>query len=104
MIPWVVALVALFGCSVVASSKVVLRNSAQMNGDCDCSTQIENEGAPMLVAKRYTPGTTNGSSMSFGLRLAAPQRIGIDQSGERFELTRHGGVVQGRAPPLGVCC
>ena len=102
MIPWVVALVALFGCSVVASPTAVLRNSAQINGDCDCSSQSEDEGAPMFVVDRYTPGIANGSSSSFGLRLPAPQRIGIDPGRERFEFTRRGGLVHGRAPPLGV--
>ncbi len=104
MIPWVVALVALFGCSVVASPKVVLRNSAEINGDCDCSTQSEDEGAPLFIAKRYTPGITNGSVNSLGLRLPAPERIGIDPNRERFEFTRRGGVVRGRAPPFGVFC
>lgn len=58
----------------------------------------------MLLAKRYTPGITNGSSNSLGLRLPVTQRIGIDSNRERFEFTRRGGLVHGRAPPVGVFC
>jgi hypothetical protein len=104
MIPWVVALVALFGCSVIASPNVVLRNSAVIDDDCDSASQLANEGATVLSAKRYIPGIANGSAKRFALRMPVLQRIDFDPCEEHFVLARRGGFVQGRAPPVGVFC
>ena len=104
MIPWVVALVALFGCSVVASPKVVLRNSAIIDGEGDSATQIVNEGATVLSVKRYIPIIVNGSSNRFSLKLPLFQRIVFDLCEGPLELPRRGGLAQGRAPPSGLCC
>jgi hypothetical protein len=104
MIPWLVALVALFGCTVVASPNVVLSNAAVIDNDEDCASQIVNEGATVLSVKRYIPGIVNGSAKGLCLRLPVPQRIDFAPCEEHVVLTRRASVVQGRAPPLGVFC
>ena len=104
MIPWLVALVALFGCTVVASPNVVLSNAALIDNDEDSASQIVNEGATVLSVKRYIPGIVNGSAKGLCLRLPVLQRIDLIPCEEHFVLTRRGGVVEGRAPPLVVFC
>jgi hypothetical protein len=104
MIPWLVALLALFGCTVVASPNVVLSNAALIDDDGDSASQIVNEGATVLSVKRYIPSIVNGSAKGLCLRLPVLQRIDFDPCEEHVVLTRLVRVVQGRAPPLGVFC
>lgn len=102
LIPWVLALVAILGCNALASQKVTLRKSAQINGSS--ATQVADEGGQPTAPDRCQLGLTNGSPDGSTLRAPAAQRIAIAPRSGRIELARRGGAIQGRAPPFGASC
>ena len=102
LIPWVLALVALFGCNVLAQPKASLRKSAHLDGGS--VTQLADEGAPSTAPSTFLLGLTNGAFDGVSLNAPSPQRIGIGARSGQVEIALRGGVVQGRAPPVTVSC
>jgi hypothetical protein len=102
LIPWVLALVALFGCNVLAQSKASLRKSAHLDGSG--VTQLADESTPSGVTSNPILGLTSGPIDAIGLSHPSPQRIAISPCQGRIEITRRGGAVQGRAPPASASC
>ena len=98
LIPWVFALVALFGCNLLAQQKASLRKSAQLDGG-SVTLVADEDGASSTT----TTTLTSLTGVSFdGLSLNGPpiQRIAVDLCRSRCVFPSHGGAVQGRAPPV----
>ena len=102
LIPWVLALVALFGCNLLAQQKASLRKSAHL--DSGSVTQLADESLPSSATTNPLLGLTSGSSNSISLTEPAAQRLAIDPRWEKAEITRRSGTVQGRAPPTSASC
>ena len=97
LIPWVVALVALFGCNVFAQQKPQLRKSAHLDGGS--LTQLTTEVAPSGATNHSLLGLANGSYDGISLREPAAQRLAISSERGKVDNSRREGAVQGRAPP-----
>lgn len=102
LIPWVLALVALFGCNLLAQQKASLRKSAHLdNGGV---TQLADESAPSSTTTNPLLSLTSGSSNGISLTEPAAQRLAIDPHWGKIEINRRSGTVQGRAPPASASC
>ncbi|MGB6220168.1 hypothetical protein [Haloferula sp.] len=101
LIPWVFALVALFGCNLLAQQKASLRKSAQLDGGS--VTLLADEDAPPNTAN---PPTSLAGPTLDGTTLSEPafQRIAIAPFRNQVALASSNGTVQGRAPPATETC
>ena len=102
MIPWVLALLAVFGWNLVAQQQVPLRKSAPLNGGS--VTQLASEAAPTGAPGDLQLVLGGGSFDGIRLRQPDARRLAIAPSREILGETRRDAAVQGRAPPLPAGC
>ena len=102
MIPWVVALLAVFGWNLLAQQQVPLRKSAQLSGGS--VTQLTSDAAPTGATSDLQLGLANGAFDGIHLRQPDARRLAIVPSREILCETRRDAAVQGRAPPLPADC
>ncbi|MBK1831733.1 hypothetical protein JIN77_13440 [Verrucomicrobiaceae bacterium R5-34] len=99
LIPWVLAVVALLGCNALASTKVSLRKSSQVNGGS--VTQLSTNESPSTSPDRDFPGLMACTASGVSLRAPVVQRTDLSSHQRPFVVTRRGSAVYGRAPPRG---
>ncbi|MFC7339563.1 hypothetical protein ACFQY0_20395 [Haloferula chungangensis] len=102
LIPWVFALVALFGCNVLAQQKASLRKSAHLDGGS--VTQLANDTNPSSTPTTPLLGLTGNANHGSNLTVPAGLRLAIGPLISRIETIRRSGAVQGRAPPAPANC
>ena len=102
LIPWVFALVALFGCNALAPNPVAVRKGKYQDGSS--VSQVATETLP--AGGIATPLVFLAPDPADGIKLngLSSTRLGIENSRNLAVVNVRGGEVRGRAPPAGVDC
>jgi hypothetical protein len=101
LIPWVCALVAVFGCNVLGANALSLRKIKYLDGSSLTQTSSE---AP-ATGNAPNPPVFLASDPSDGFQLIDPssRRLAVVGRIDLPESSARGGERQGRAPPVEVC-
>ncbi len=102
LIPWVFALVALFGCNALAPTPVAVRKGKYQDGSsvsqvADVALPAGNVATPLVF---LAPDPSDGIQLN-GLTST---RLGIENSRDSAVFSDRSGEVRGRAPPVEEDC
>lgn len=98
LIPWVFALVALFGCNALAPNPVAVRKGKYADG----SSVSQVAAVALPVGTISTPLVFLAPDPSDGIKSKSlsSTRLAIESGRELAVVTVRSGEVQGRAPPM----
>ena len=101
LIPWICALVAVFGCNVLGANALSLRKIKYLEGSSLTQTSSE---AP-ATGNAPNPPVFLAADPSDGFQLIDPssRRLAVSNRNDHPAPSARGGESQGRAPPVEVC-